>query len=69
MIDPDGSNAARDRRTILTHALIPGSQAIDAGDNSLIPSGVTTDQRGLPRIVDGNSDSTATVDIGSFEAQ
>ena len=54
---------------VLTHALIPGSQAIDAGDDSLIPSGVTTDQRGLPRIVNGNSDSTATVDIGSFEVQ
>ncbi|NJM00623.1 MAG: hypothetical protein HC924_18435 [Synechococcaceae cyanobacterium SM2_3_2] len=50
-----------------THALFPDSQAIDAGNNSLIPS--ATDQRGFPRIADGNSDSTATVDIGSFEAQ
>jgi hypothetical protein len=46
-----------------TMALLPGSPAIDAGDNSLIPSGVTSDQRGNPRIVN------ATVDIGSFEAQ
>ena len=42
-------------------ALLPGSPAIDAGNNSLIPSGVTTDQRGFDRIVNG------TVDIGAFE--
>ena len=45
-----------------TMALLPGSPAIDAGNNALIPSGVTTDQRGLPRIVNGN------VDIGAFES-
>ncbi len=45
-----------------TMALLPGSQAIDAGSNALIPSGVTTDQRGLPRIVNG------TVDIGAVES-
>jgi len=45
-----------------TMALLPGSPAIDAGNNGLIPSGVTTDQRGLPRIVNG------TVDIGAFES-
>jgi hypothetical protein len=43
-------------------ALLPGSPAIDAGNNALIPKGVTTDQRGLPRIVNG------TVDIGAFES-
>ena len=43
-------------------ALLPGSPAIDAGNNALIPAGVTTDQRGLPRIVNG------TVDIGAFES-
>ncbi|MCB1921641.1 MAG: DUF642 domain-containing protein, partial [Candidatus Competibacteraceae bacterium] len=46
-----------------THALVAGSSAINAGDNSLIPAGVTTDQRGdgFPRIVGG------TVDIGAVE--
>ncbi len=46
-----------------TMALLPGSPAIDAGNNALIPVGVTTDQRGYARIVSG------TVDIGAFEAQ
>jgi hypothetical protein len=44
----------------LTHALLPGSAAIDAGDNTDAPE---WDQRGpgYPRIVNG------TIDIGSFE--
>ena len=48
-----------------TMALLPGSLAIDAGNNALIPGGVTTDQRGTgnPRIVNGS------VDIGAFEFQ
>jgi predicted outer membrane repeat protein len=47
-----------------TMALLPGSPAINAGDNLLIPAGVTTDQRGpgYPRIRGG------TVDIGAFES-
>ncbi len=32
---------------------LPGSPAIDAGSNALIPSGISTDQRGEPRIVNG----------------
>ncbi|MEJ1931239.1 Calx-beta domain-containing protein [Nostoc sp. NIES-2111] len=60
----------------LTHALLPGSPAINAGNSSLIPAdtedldgdGNTTeptpyDQRGLTRVVGG------TVDIGAFEVQ
>jgi len=45
-----------------TTALLPGSPAIDAGNNALIPAGVTTDQRGLARIVNG------VVDIGAFQS-
>ena len=45
-----------------TMALLPGSPALDAGNNALIPAGVTTDQRGLPCVVNG------TVDIGAFES-
>ncbi|MFI5458140.1 MAG: beta strand repeat-containing protein, partial [Isosphaerales bacterium] len=46
-----------------TIGLMPGSPAIDAGSNALIPSGIATDQRGFSRIVNG------TVDIGAFEVQ
>jgi hypothetical protein len=45
-----------------TMALLPGSPALNAGDNALVPPGVTTDQRGFPRIQDG------TVDIGAVES-
>lgn len=44
-----------------THALIAGSPAINAGRNDGIPGGVTTDQRGATRVVDG------VVDIGAYE--
>src|SRR5262245_50228004 len=49
-----------------TMALLPGSPALNAGSNALIPAGVTTDQRGgtFSRIWGGG-----TVDIGAFEVQ
>jgi len=55
----------------LTHALVSGSPAIDAGNNNDVPVGLTTDQRGIGfnRIVDGNNDTIAIVDIGAFEVQ
>jgi hypothetical protein len=48
-----------------TQTLVPmsGSPAIDHGSNALVPAGVTTDQRGLPRI------ANHTVDIGAVEVQ
>ena len=47
------------------------SPCIDAGDNSYVPAGVTTDLDGKPRIVDGDDppDGVATVDIGAYEYQ
>ena len=48
----------------LTHALLPGSPAIDAGDNESCPE---TDQRGFHRPVDGDRDGTARCDIGAYE--
>lgn len=44
-----------------TVALRAGSPAIDAGDDTLLAAGITTDQRGLPR------KSGAHVDIGAYE--
>jgi hypothetical protein len=50
------------------------SPCIDAGSNALIPSGITVDLAGSPRIVDGDGDSEpnngmASVDIGAYERQ
>ncbi|MFK7818091.1 MAG: choice-of-anchor Q domain-containing protein [Planctomycetaceae bacterium] len=61
-----------------THALAANSLAIDAGSNAEADdengNQLQTDQRFFPdvvypRIVNGNLDDTATVDIGAFEQQ
>jgi CSLREA domain-containing protein len=62
-----------------THRLLPGSPAIDAGDNCVldntcIPSpgfSLSNDQRGtgFARSVNGDFDGVAKVDIGAYEAQ
>ena len=58
-----------------TNGLQPVSTAVDAGDScvfddsclSTLGFALTTDQRGLPRKVDGNFDGVAVVDIGAYE--
>jgi PKD repeat protein len=47
-----------------THALLPGSPAIDAADPAFCP---VTDQRGVSRPIDGDGDGEAVCDIGSYE--
>jgi fibronectin-binding autotransporter adhesin len=61
-LDPKLGPLASNGGPTQTMALLAGSPAINAGDNALVPPGVTTDQRGSVRIKDG------TVDIGAFES-
>lgn len=45
--------------------LSPGSLCIDAGDNSVVTE--LTDLDGNPRIIDGDNDGLAIVDMGTYE--
>jgi hypothetical protein len=47
-----------------TQALLPGSPAIDSGDDANCPP---TDQRGVARPQDGDGDGRAGCDVGAFE--
>ncbi|MBN3941766.1 DUF4347 domain-containing protein [Nostoc sp. NMS9] len=62
-IDPKLSPLQNNGGATLTHALLENSRAINAGNNALIPAGITTDQRsvGFNRVSEG------TVDIGALE--
>jgi hypothetical protein len=46
-----------------TEAPLTGSPVIDSGVNGVLPAGTTTDQRGLPRVVN------KVVDVGAVEVQ
>ena len=76
-IDPRLAALALNGGTTWTHAPLPGSPAIDAGDNAWVtsppfPAGAPiADQRGtgFARILDAvDADAIATVDIGAVEA-
>ncbi|MDA8563729.1 hypothetical protein N9L06_04675 [Mariniblastus sp.] len=52
-----------------THLLLPGSPAIDAGDEQIQSTSddFSPDQRGLGAVIDGDGDGTRTLDIGAVE--
>jgi len=50
-----------------THALLPGSPAIDAGSSDCPPP--ATDQRGVSRPQDGDGGAGAVCDVGAFELE
>ena len=60
--DPLLAPLANNGGSTLTHALSEGSPAVNAGNNDHA-AGLTTDQRGQPRIVGG------IVDIGAYESE
>ena len=71
--DPMLGPLANNGGPTLTHALLAGSPAIDAGDpNAMAGVGDVPlyDQRGVPidRVLEGNGLGVARIDIGAFEA-
>ena len=70
-VSPDLGPLQNNGGTTLSHALLSGSPAIDAGnplgcaaENGL---DLTTDQRGYARPIDGDGDSLAVCDMGAYE--
>ncbi len=49
------------------YQLSPSSPCIDAGNNADVPAEAANDPLGTPRILDGDSDGNAVVDMGAFE--
>ena len=62
--DPLLENLGFNSGITLSHALMPGSPAIDMGDNLSCPP---LDQRGVPRPQDGLDDGIPVCDIGALE--
>lgn len=65
-VDPLLAPLADNGGFVPTHALRPGSPAIDAGSAAECAS---SDARGVARPYDGDGDGTATCDIGAFESR
>jgi hypothetical protein len=63
-VDPGLGPLADNGGPTLTHALLAGSPAVDAGHPYIFPA---TDQRGVARPHDGDADGSAYADIVAFE--
>ncbi|MEO1058866.1 MAG: choice-of-anchor Q domain-containing protein, partial [Actinomycetota bacterium] len=68
-VDPELGTLTDNGGLVPTQALAAGSPAIDAGSNLVVPRSVSYDERGpgYSRIIDGDGDGTATVDLGAYE--
>ncbi|MCP4251425.1 MAG: right-handed parallel beta-helix repeat-containing protein [bacterium] len=66
-VDPDGPDDDPFTWQDNNYRLSGGSPCIDAGTNGAVPPDVTTDLDGIPRILDGNDDGHAIVDMGTYE--
>jgi hypothetical protein len=62
--DPKLGPLANNGGPTSTHVLLNHSPAIDAGDNANLPP---TDQRGYPRVADGEGNGLAIADLGAVE--
>ena len=66
-IDPDGPDNDPSTWADNNYRLTVGSPCIDTGFNAAVPTGITTDIEGRPRIYDGNHDGAGVVDRGAYE--
>lgn len=66
VIDPKLGPLADNGGPTKTFALLDDSPAVDAGKNV---NATSYDQRGVARVIDGDLDGTATIDLGAYEYQ
>ncbi len=68
-IDTDGPDDDPATSDDNDYRLAIDSACIEGGNNVAVPDDVVTDLDGNPRIVDGDEDGVATVDMGAYEFQ
>lgn len=70
LIDPLLAPLADNGGPTFTHAILPGSPALDGGTLVTLPP-LGFDQRGNPfsRMVDGTGDGVVRIDVGAYESQ